>query len=187
MEAFHQLEPQIGIAATCAVLQINRARIYRERARALPALPRVKPPRPRPPLALSDAEWQELLQSSTANGSRTWVLPASMRRCWMRAVTTAPCAPCIECWHRRSKLVNVVGSAYIRATKSPSCWRLNPMKFGPGTLVRHDGEEVDDVSDRDFSPCWRLTDGCNAIRLGTETGDEGVRSSVPGCDSMLES
>ena len=62
MEAFHQLEPQIGIAAACATLQINRARIYRERARALPALPRAKPPRPRPPLALSDVERQELLQ-----------------------------------------------------------------------------------------------------------------------------
>jgi putative transposase len=62
MKAFHQLEPQIGIAAACAALQINRARIYRERARALPALPRAKPPRPRPPLALSDMERQELLQ-----------------------------------------------------------------------------------------------------------------------------
>ena len=62
MKAFHQLEPQIGIAAACAALQINRARVYRERARALPALPRAKPLRPRPPLALSDVERQELLQ-----------------------------------------------------------------------------------------------------------------------------
>ena len=62
MEAFHQLEPRLGIAGACAALQINRARIYRERARALPRLPATKPPRPRPPLALSDAEGQELLQ-----------------------------------------------------------------------------------------------------------------------------
>jgi len=62
MEAFQQLEPRVGIAAACAALSINRAQIYRERARALPRQPREKAPRPRPPLALSEAERQELLQ-----------------------------------------------------------------------------------------------------------------------------
>lgn len=62
MEAFHQLEPQVGIAAACAALSINRAQIYRERARALPQQPCAKAPRPRPPLALSEGERQELLQ-----------------------------------------------------------------------------------------------------------------------------
>ena len=62
MEAFHQLEPQVGIAAACAALSINRAQIHRERARALPRQPCAKAPRPRPPLALSEGERQELLQ-----------------------------------------------------------------------------------------------------------------------------
>ena len=63
MQAFHQLQPQIGVAAACEVLQINRAQIYRERARAVPEatpLP-AKQPRPRPPLALSEQEQQQLL------------------------------------------------------------------------------------------------------------------------------
>jgi putative transposase len=62
MEAFHQLEPQIGVVAACAALQINRAKIYRDRARSLPAPLRERTPRPRPPLALSEGERQELLQ-----------------------------------------------------------------------------------------------------------------------------
>jgi len=62
MDAFHQLEPRVGLAAACAALSINRAQIYRERARALPRQPRTKAPRPRPPLALSEGERQELLQ-----------------------------------------------------------------------------------------------------------------------------
>jgi putative transposase len=64
MQAFHQLEPQIGVAAACEVLQINRAQIYRERTRALPATTPLppNPPRPRPPLALSEQERQELLE-----------------------------------------------------------------------------------------------------------------------------
>ena len=62
MAAFHQLEPQIGVAAACAALQINRSRIYRDRARALPAQECAKTPRPRPPLAFSEGERQQLLQ-----------------------------------------------------------------------------------------------------------------------------
>ena len=63
MQAFHQLEPHIGVTGACEVLQINRAQIYRERARAVPPAPplRAKQPRPRPPLALSEQEQQELL------------------------------------------------------------------------------------------------------------------------------
>jgi putative transposase len=62
MRAFHQLEPRIGTAAACSVLQLNRAQIYRDRARELPAQPRPKSPRPRPPLAFSENERQQLLQ-----------------------------------------------------------------------------------------------------------------------------
>jgi len=63
MQAFNQLEPHIGTAAACDVLQINRARIYRERARAVPTEtpPQALPSRPRPPLALSEQERQDLL------------------------------------------------------------------------------------------------------------------------------
>jgi putative transposase len=65
MQAFHQLQPQIGVAAACEALQINRAQIYRERARALPAAQApllAKRPRPRPPLALSEQEQLQLLE-----------------------------------------------------------------------------------------------------------------------------
>lgn len=63
MQAFDQLAPHIGVAAACDVLQINRAQIYRKRARAVPVTtpPPPKAPRPRPPLALSEQERQELL------------------------------------------------------------------------------------------------------------------------------
>lgn len=63
MEAFAVLRPQIGIAASCVVLSINRAGIYRARARLSRrdgcALPRRR--RPRPPLALSETERAVLL------------------------------------------------------------------------------------------------------------------------------
>jgi putative transposase len=64
MEAFAELQPRIGIAASCVALSINRAGIYRARERlarrAACTWPRQR--RPRPPLAFSDAERAGLLQ-----------------------------------------------------------------------------------------------------------------------------
>ena len=63
MEAFATLGPKIGIAASCVALSINRAGIYRARARWARrdwcTLPRKR--RPRPPLAFSVAERSALL------------------------------------------------------------------------------------------------------------------------------
>ena len=63
MEAFATLGPQIGVAASCVALSINRAGIYRARTRLARrqwcTFPRKR--RARPPLALSDAERNVLL------------------------------------------------------------------------------------------------------------------------------
>lgn len=63
MAAFAELRPQIGIAPACVALSINRAGIYRTRDRLArrhcAMFPR--PRRPRPPLALSEAERSVLL------------------------------------------------------------------------------------------------------------------------------
>jgi putative transposase len=63
MQAFATLRPQIGIAASCVALSINRAGIYRARTRLARrqwcTLPRKR--RPRPPLALSEHERGVLL------------------------------------------------------------------------------------------------------------------------------
>jgi putative transposase len=60
--AFHELGPQIGVAAACTVLQVNRSGVYRERARlAGKSRPVSVQPRPRPPLSLTQAEQDVLL------------------------------------------------------------------------------------------------------------------------------
>ena len=61
-EAYLQLAPQVGVAAACMALEMNRSGVYRERARSLRGA-RVGPPRrrPRPPLSQSMAEQQLLL------------------------------------------------------------------------------------------------------------------------------
>lgn len=63
MSVFADLHPQIGTAAACVALSINRSGVYRARARwarrDICALPR--PRRPRPPLAFSVAEQSVLL------------------------------------------------------------------------------------------------------------------------------
>ena len=63
MEAFATLGPKIGIAASCVALSINRAGIYRTcdrlARRHCAMFPRKR--RPRPPLALSEAERSMLL------------------------------------------------------------------------------------------------------------------------------
>lgn len=59
--AFDQLEPHLGVAGACAVLQINRAGIYRERARQLGRPRPERQARPRPPLSLRPAEQDVLL------------------------------------------------------------------------------------------------------------------------------
>jgi putative transposase len=61
--AFQELSPQIGVASTCEVLQINRTGVYRQRARRLNASrpgPVRRRVRPRPPLSQTPAE-QDLL------------------------------------------------------------------------------------------------------------------------------
>jgi putative transposase len=58
--AFHELGPRIGIAPACTALQVNRAGVYRERAR-LQGRSRPVRRRPRPPLALTSAEQNLLL------------------------------------------------------------------------------------------------------------------------------
>jgi putative transposase len=72
--ALAELHPRIGVAAACSALQMNRAGVYRARR---PALPRSTRPRPRPPLALSEAERGLLL--GVLNSERFMdVAPASV-------------------------------------------------------------------------------------------------------------
>jgi putative transposase len=59
--AFHQLGPQIGVAGACAVLQMNRSGVYRERAGLLGRPQPARQPRPRPPLSLTPTEQDVLL------------------------------------------------------------------------------------------------------------------------------
>lgn len=62
MDGVTELMPTIGLVRACAVLQIGRAGVYRQRDRQRRLLaPAVLAPRPRPPLALSAPEQQALL------------------------------------------------------------------------------------------------------------------------------
>ena len=63
MRALNALAPDIGLAPACAVLGINRAGVYRDRARCRRVAASVREPaaRPRSPLALSEPERQALL------------------------------------------------------------------------------------------------------------------------------
>jgi transposase InsO family protein len=61
MLAVAELAPHVGMKRACRALSVNRGAVYRDRARHRVGPPRCAPRvRPRPPLALSDAE-QELL------------------------------------------------------------------------------------------------------------------------------
>jgi len=61
MAAYHELAPRIGVVGACQALAIDRAGVYRERcARRAPVPPRAA--RPRPPLQLTPAEQQQLLE-----------------------------------------------------------------------------------------------------------------------------
>lgn len=64
MAAFAELRPQIGIAASCVALSINRAGIYRTHARLVQQRHRCLLPRrrrPQAPLAFSETERAVLL------------------------------------------------------------------------------------------------------------------------------
>jgi putative transposase len=83
--AFNELHPIIGVAPACAALAINRAEIYRDRER-LVKIGEIRMPRshrPRPPLALSEAERTTLL-----------LILDSERFCDL-APAAVPSAPCI--------------------------------------------------------------------------------------------
>ena len=62
MSALTVLAPDIGLAAACLALRINRAGIYRDHARRRHRLSPLRQPTPRPraPLALSELERQAL-------------------------------------------------------------------------------------------------------------------------------
>jgi putative transposase len=70
MNGVTQLEPGIGLARACRVMNVDRSAVYRERgaARHLTALRRTPHARCRPPLAFSDAERQRVLD--TLNSER---------------------------------------------------------------------------------------------------------------------
>lgn len=59
MAAVETLAPSVGVQPVCAALGVNRAEVYRRRARPTP--PPVAPSRPRPPLALTAEERQAVL------------------------------------------------------------------------------------------------------------------------------
>lgn len=62
MQSVGELGPKVGVAAACQALSLNRAFVYRDRARRRGERSRCVPGvRPRPPLALSLAEQQRLL------------------------------------------------------------------------------------------------------------------------------
>ena len=60
-DTVHELGPQIGLVAACHAFGMNRAWVYRDRARQRGMGPRPVRCRPQPPLSLSDAEQQVLL------------------------------------------------------------------------------------------------------------------------------
>jgi putative transposase len=64
MDGVDCLEPSVGVVRACAALGVNRARVYRVRARRchLAGAHGRRGPRPRPPLALTGAEQDALLQ-----------------------------------------------------------------------------------------------------------------------------
>jgi putative transposase len=64
MDALNTLAPEIGLAPACAVLRINRARVYRQdaRRRCLLRAPLALTARPSAPLALSACEREVLLE-----------------------------------------------------------------------------------------------------------------------------
>lgn len=61
MDEVNNLAPKIGLLAACSALAMNRSFVYRHRMRIRPNESTVPRARPRPPLALSDAEQQLLL------------------------------------------------------------------------------------------------------------------------------
>jgi putative transposase len=63
MAAVEELSPHIGVARACAALGVNRARVYRVRARRchLAGAHVRRRPRPQPPLALTAAERETVL------------------------------------------------------------------------------------------------------------------------------
>ena len=64
MDGVDCLEPSVGVVRACATLGVNRARVYRVRARRchLAGVNVRRGPRPRPPLALTGVEQDALLQ-----------------------------------------------------------------------------------------------------------------------------
>ena len=77
IDTVHEFEPQIGLVAACTALGMNRAWVYRNRARQRRMGPRPVRRRPRPPLSFSEAEQAMLL--AILNSERFMdVAPASI-------------------------------------------------------------------------------------------------------------
>ena len=69
MDAVDYLEDAVGVARACAVMGVNRARVYRvrERRRHLSGAQVPRRPRPGPPLALTAEERAAVLQALNSN------------------------------------------------------------------------------------------------------------------------
>ena len=124
MDAIDYLDPLVGVVQACAALGVNRARVYRVRARRchLAGTFIGRGPRARPPLALTGVEQEALLD--VLNSDRfADMAPASIHatlldegRSWARY------APCTGYWPPAMRCVSDATSSPTRSTPSQSCW-----------------------------------------------------------------
>lgn len=129
MDAVAALAPRSGlIAAACAALGLSRASLHRrEDARKKP--PVIARTRPKPLRALTDAERQHILAGRASSISRP---PKSTPACSTRASICARSEPCIASSPNTAKSASDGGNCAILPIKSPSFWRRNPIRSGPG-------------------------------------------------------
>jgi len=112
MDAVDYLEDAVGVARACAVMGVNRARVYRvrERRRHLSGAHVPRRPRPGPPLALTAEERAAVLQVLNSNRFADMHRLASTPRCSTRTATFVRCAPCTGCWLPTARSANAVTS-----------------------------------------------------------------------------
>ncbi len=143
MSGVTELEPGVGLARACRVMNVDRSRVYRERsaARHLTALRRTALVRCRPPLAFSDAERQRVLD--TLNSER--FADSSPRQTYatlldegvyLGSVRTMYrlLAGCAQIRERRNQLVHpVYAKPELLAVQANEVWSWDITKLrGPG-------------------------------------------------------
>ena len=132
IEAFDTLSSGLAVSVACQALGVPRASIYRARRRRRSIVVRGVTARPRPPLALNEAERERVLAVLNSERFADMAPPAIYATLLDQGQYLASVRTMYRLLAAEGRARSDAASGCTPCTRSRSCWQSAPMKSGRG-------------------------------------------------------